>query len=473
VAPAQLETITGLVERAREEGATVWQPSWASALPAGCFYPPTLIDNIAPACEIAQIEVFGPVLATMTFRTRDEAVALANNTPYGLAASVWSEDISMAIDVARAIKAGTVWINATNLFDAASGFGGYRESGFGREGGREGLFEYLRPAWTTMSEGEQDARVDGEDEIAPSGTNAMVGKSGNGRGRRSPSAFSMPPLDRTPKLFIGGKQVRPDSGYSRLVIGVDGATLGEVGEGNRKDIRNAVEAAAGSTAWTAMSGHARAQVLYYIAENLAAREQEFACRLQSMTGGRESDAGAEVETAISRLFSAAAWADKYDGLVHGTPLRGLTAAVNEPIGMIGIVADDVYPLLQFVSLVAPAIALGNRVVAVPSELFPLAATDLYQVFETSDVPAGVVNIVTGKRDTLAQVLADHDGIDALWYAGSAEGVRNVELASAGNLKRTWIVSRPRRDWLDPEQGEGEEFLREATQVKNIWIPAEA
>jgi aldehyde dehydrogenase (NAD+) len=404
----------------------------------------------------------------MTFRTRDEAVALANNTPYGLAASVWSEDISMAIDVARAIKAGTVWINSTNLFDAASGFGGYRESGFGREGGREGLLEYLRPAWTARAAGERHAGI--EDEAT---TKPATAKRGNGRDSKTASAVTMPPLDRTPKLFIGGKQVRPDSGYSRLVVGVDGTTLSEVGEGNRKDIRNAVEAAAAATAWTAMSGHARAQVLYYIAENLAAREQEFSCRLQSMTGVREADARAEVETSIGRLFSAAAWADKYDGLVHGTPLRGLTAAVNEPIGVVGLVADDDFPLLQLVSLVAPAIALGNRVIAVPSERFPLAATDLYQVFETSDVPAGVVNIVTGRRDTLAQVLAEHDGVDALWYAGSAEGARNVELASAGNLKRTWIVSRPRRDWLDPEQGEGEDFRREATQVKNIWIPAEA
>src|SRR5207237_2366891 len=111
------------------------------------FFPPTLFTDVSPAATIAQTEIFGPVLVSMTFRTPTEAVALANNTRYGLAASVWSENINLALDVASKLKAGTVWINSTNLFDAASGFGGYRESGFGREGGKEGLYEYVKPAW--------------------------------------------------------------------------------------------------------------------------------------------------------------------------------------------------------------------------------------------------------------------------------------------------------------------------------------
>ncbi len=97
-------------------------------------------------------------------------------------------------------------------------------------------------------------------------------------------------------------------------------------------------------------------------------------------------------------------------------------------------------------------------------------TDCYQVFETSDLPDGVVNIVTGERDPLSQVLADHDDVEAVWYFGSAEGSKNVEFASAGNMKRTWVNYGHTRDWLDTVQGEGEEFLREATQVKNIWVP---
>ena len=143
VSSAQMQTIESYVQQGRDEGADIWQPSWQCPT-EGFFYPPTLFTNVASASTIAQEEIFGPVLAAMTFRTPEEAVKLANNTRYGLAASIWSEDINLALDIATQIKAGTIWINSTNLFDAASGFGGYRESGFGREGGKEGLFEYVK-----------------------------------------------------------------------------------------------------------------------------------------------------------------------------------------------------------------------------------------------------------------------------------------------------------------------------------------
>src|SRR3989441_35063 len=146
VSSAQLKGIQPLVAQGVYEGAVMWQPSWACPTD-GYFFPPTLFTNVSPATTIAQVEIFGPVLVSMTFRTPAEAVALANNTRYGLAASVWSENINLALDVAPKLKAGTVWINCTNLFDASSGFGGYSESGFGREGGKEGLYEYVQPSW--------------------------------------------------------------------------------------------------------------------------------------------------------------------------------------------------------------------------------------------------------------------------------------------------------------------------------------
>ncbi len=482
VAPVQLEKIRRLVEQGRAEGATPWQPSWACPTD-GYFFPPTLFTDVAPASTIAQVEIFGPVIAAMTFRTKSEAVALANNTPYGLAASVWSENINMALDVARAIKAGTVWINSTNLFDAASGFGGYRESGFGREGGREGLHEYLREPWEAQgteaagsetlplaANGHGEAPSSGVDATATAPLAEADGARGNGHSSDELPPLGLPAIDRTPKMFIGGKQARPDSGYSRTVLAPDGRYLGEVGEGNRKDIRNAVEAAHAASGWATATAHNRAQILYYIAENLSTRGQEFAARLATMTGQPLAEAERELEATIERLFCYGGWADKYDGSVHATPLRGLTIAAHEPIGVMGLICDDRQPLLGFVSLVAPAIAMGNTVVAVPSERYPLAATDLYQVFETSDLPPGVVNIVTGARETLARVLAEHDDVDAVWYAGPDSGARQVELASAGNMKRTWMLNRPPRDWRDPAQGQGRSFLREATQVKNIWVP---
>ena len=453
VAPLQLERIKMLVAQGVEEGATCWQPSWATPTD-GWFHPPTLFTNVAPSSTIAQVEIFGPVLVSMTFRTPDEAVALANNTPFGLAASVWSENINLALDVAPKIKAGVVWINSTNLFDASAGFGGYRESGFGREGGREGMWEYLKPSRPHVT--------------APSPVIALSTVASAASAPVDSDAV-LPPIDRTPKLFIGGKQARPDSGYTRVVRDVRGIAVGEVGEGNRKDIRNAVEAAHAGAGWSTLVGHQRAQILFYIAENLSARHDEFVQRIRSMTGETRDDAAREVDTTISRLFTYAAWADKHDGAVHDVPMRGVSLAMHEPIGVVGVACPDPYPLLGFVSLVAPLLAAGNRVVVIPSERFPLPATDLYSVLETSDVPAGTVNLVTGSRDALAHVLADHDDVDALWYVGSHAGATNVERASAANLKRTW-TEWIGREWLDPRVGEGREFLRRAVQVKNIWIP---
>jgi aldehyde dehydrogenase (NAD+) len=212
----------------------------------------------------------------------------------------------------------------------------------------------------------------------------------------------------------------------------------------------------------------RAQILYYIAENLSTRVPEFTARIAAMAGGGPDAARREVEATIARLFTYAAWADKYDGAVHQVPIRGVTLAMNEPIGVIGIAAPAVAPLLGFVSLIAPAVAVGNTVVAIPSSPHPLAATDFYSVLETSDLPGGVINIVTGDGNALARILAEHLDVDAVWFAGGAVGARAVEEASAGNMKRTWIPGE--RDWLDPRVGEGREFLRQATQVKNIWIP---
>ncbi len=443
VAPVQLERIRGLVEKGVEEGAKMWQPSWACPT-EGYFYPPTLFTDVSPAATIAQIEIFGPVLVSMTFRTPKEAVELANNTPYGLAASLWSENINLALDVAPKLKAGVVWINCTNLFDAASGFGGYRESGFGREGGREGMYEYLKPGW--------EHGAGSTEQVAPLRQAVPRPES------TAPSSV-LPAIDRTYKLFIAGKQARPDQGYSRKIVAPDGRVLGEVAEGNRKDVRNAVEAAHAAAGWGRSSGHLRAQILYFIAENLATRGPEFAARVGQ----------AEVDASVSRLFTYAAWADKWDGAVHQTPIRGVTLAMNEPVGVLGIAAPDDFPLLGFVSLLAPAIAVGNTVIVVPSEPNPIAAAEFYTVLETSDVPAGVINVITGAKDALAKVLAEHDDVEGMWYFGTAAGVKAVELASAANMKRTWTAAQS-RDWLDPRQGEGREFLRRATEVKNIWIP---
>ncbi|MBK9126068.1 MAG: aldehyde dehydrogenase family protein [Chloroflexi bacterium] len=481
VAPVQYETIDRLVKKGLAEGALLYQAE--TPIPTnGCYYPPSLLTNVQPASTVVQEEIFGPVLVAMTFRTPSEAIELANNTRYGLAASVWSDNINLAMEVARAVKAGSVWVNSTNLFDAASGFGGYRESGFGREGGKEGLYEYTRPKWHARPHPD----LPGKDSKAfknwgkatppgPAALGAAPSRAEGAKGSPLPSegeglgvrGFA---VDRTAKMFIGGKQKRPDGNYSRPILSPDGHEVGLVGDGNRKDIRDAVSAARSAEGWGFRTGHQRAQILYYIAENLSARAEEFAQRIAAMTGAKPDAARREVELSISRWFTWAAWADKYGGTVQETELRGLTIALTEPLGTIGIACPDEHPLLAFVSLVAPAVARGNTVVVVPSQAHPLAATDFYQVLETSDLPAGVINIVTGDRDHLTKTLVEHDDIDGMWYFGSAVGSAMVEQLSAYNMKRTWVNYGESRDWADEQQGAGHEFLHQSTHIKNIWVP---
>ena len=449
VARVQLERIQRLVDQGVAQGATCWQPS--IAVPSrGLYFPPTLLSNVHPSSIVAQQEIFGPVLAAMTFRTPREAVELANNTVYGLAACVWSESINVALDVASQLKAGVVWVNCTNLFDAACGFGGYRESGFGREGGREGLLEYLEPAWFKQASPAHATplAIDQPPEVARD--------------------FSSPPMDRTVKLYIGGKQARPDSGYSIAVRAADGRVLGEAPLGNRKDIRNAVEAARKAEAWGKATAHFRAQVLYYVAENLSERGEEIAARLSALVGKKQAEM--EVRLAIERIFSYAAWADKFDGAVHNPPFRNVALAMKEPVGTVGILCPADAPLLGFLSLVMPAICVGNTVIAIPSGKYPLITGDLYQVFDTSDLPGGVVNMVTGRPAELLKTLAEHDDVDAIWSFTDEANAAAAKTLSIGNLKQVFTNEGRAIDWFDAKQGEGRWFLDHAVHIKNIWVP---
>jgi aldehyde dehydrogenase (NAD+) len=447
----QLERVSSLVDLGVEEGAEKWQPK--CELPGeGCYFPPTLLTNVQPSATLAQEEIFGPVLVSMTFRTPAEAVSLANNSRYGLAASVWTENINLALDVAPKLKAGSVWVNCTNMFDAAAGFGGYRESGFGREGGKEGLYEYVKPFWESRLSKDPVQRMP---RFVPV---------------EEIDRHDAPVIDRTPKLYIGGRQVRPDGGYSQAAYDASGKVIAEIPTGNRKDIRDAVEAARSATGWSVMTAHNRAQVIYYIAENLSARSDEFVQRISQLSGKDEAAAEAELDLCIRRIYTYAAMADKYDSQVHATPFRNVTLAMKEPLGVIGIVAPEEAGLLGFISTVMPAIAMGNRVVVVPSRHYALLATDLYQVLDTSDLPGGVINIVSGDQEVLTEVLAKHYDIEGMWYWGSRQGSRMVEEEAAATMKRTWVNYGLYHDWEDSEQGQGESFLRKATEIKNIWIP---
>ena len=442
VSKTQFNRVSKMVEDGLKHGGEIYQACDIQS--EHNLYPPTLITEIDPSHPLSQEEIFGPVLVSMTFRTQAEAIELANNSRYGLAASIWSENINRTMDVAPKIQAGVIWINCHNQFDASCGFGGLKESGFGREGGKEGLYEYLKPEGLkpTIS---TIPLINTADTIVDN-------------------------IDRTLKFYIGGKQVRPDGGHSFATFNADGSHAAFVGLGNRKDIRNAVSAASKASSWSSQSGHGRAQVIYFLAENLSVRESEWTQRLETVCGISKKQAKAEFDESISRLFSYAAWADKYDGVVHNAPYRGITMALPEPIGILAQVAPEEMPLLTSISLIAPAIAMGNRIVFIPSKRFASIALELVQTFETSDIPAGVINIVAGNKRELSEQLAGHAEINGAWCWADQETIASVESISAADLKRLWVHNDNDRDWLDSEQGESLEFLRNATEVKNIWTP---
>lgn len=439
VSDIQLGIVDSYVKNSVNDGGVVWQSS--EKIPVtGHFYAPTLITGLTSTSTVVQDEIFGPVLVSQSFRTPHEAVQLANNTRYGLSASVWSESINEALTLAPQIKAGVVWVNGANLFDASCGFGGYRESGFGREGGVEGLREYLRPSLP---------KKPSDNSIRTTLINAQNQL-----------------VDQTIKLYINGKKVRSDSGYSRSVIH-KGECLAVVPQANRKDFRNAVEAAVNSAKWAEMSGHARAQVLFFMAENLANQKSQVLQTLKRLLP--LGAAKREIDLSIDGLFAFAGWADKYEGVIHRPPTHGIVTALKEPVGVITIVCPEAYPLSGLLIPIAAAISQGNRIVAIPSGTIPHIIRDAYDLFDTSDLPDGVVNLITGNPEELAQVVATHADVQALWWLKSqGSASETAERESAHTLMRTWIPEFFNPTTLDAVHQK--EMLAHAIEIKNIWIP---
>ncbi|PIK45320.1 putative aldehyde dehydrogenase family 16 member A1 [Apostichopus japonicus] len=435
VDPSQRKTVDEYVEDARKEGAEVYQ-NWDCVPQQGCYYPPTIITNVQTSSRVVMEEIFGPVLVVLPFRTAKEAVALGNNTNYGLAASVWTENVSLALEVALSLKAG--------------------------------LYEYVMPKWMSKP---RPAAMEMDYKKFGSHVPSMPTETESEVNLVEVNGSKYPSIDRTYKNYYGGSQKRPDGNYSMPVIGANGQVIALVSDSNRKDVRNAVEAAhKAAPGWGKRAAHNRAQIVYYMAENLEQRRKEVAESLNKLTGRDMESCLNEVDLSIQRLFHWGAYADKYGGTVQETMLYGATVKIHEPVGVIAITCPDESPLLGFVSLFAPAVIRGNAVVVVPSEKYPLLAAGFYQVFDTSDLPGGVVNILTGNKEHLTKYLSEHHDVQAMWYFGTAEGSKFVEWTSATNLKRTWVDYGISRDWTNREQGQGEEFLYHAIQVKNVWIP---
>lgn len=453
VHPVQLQRMTEMVETNVAKGQTIYQTK-TELPPKGCYYQPTLITNLTPTSSLMQEEIFGPILVSTTFRTPAEAVTLANNTRYGLAASVWSESVNLVLDIAPKLECGVVWVNSTNLFDAAAEFGGRRESGFGREGGWKGLNEYTK--FSSIEQRPLSRKTPKNQTTVP---------------KHVPKSI---PIDRTIKHYINGKQVRPDNGLSLEVRATGGELIGHVGRGNRRDLRNAVEAARKAQPnWRSQSGHARAQIIYFIAENLAAQSGSLIklMDIDERCAQPVEAAEAEIESSCNLLFAYAAWADKFDGQVHAVPFRGLALAVNEPVGVVAGICPPNHGLRGFISIFAPLISMGNVCVLAVSGKQSVLALECCKILHSSDVPAGVINVVSGIEEELAPELAAHHDVDGIWHFGSPDLTTKIEYQSAANLKRTWTAANdPSRSLNSNSVQFCQEFLAHASDVKSIWVP---
>ncbi|KAF6076526.1 aldehyde dehydrogenase 16 family member A1 [Phyllostomus discolor] len=443
------------VREAQSQGAQVFQ---AGDVPSDSpFFPPTLVSDLPPAAPGTQAEVPWPVVVASPFRTAKEALAMANGTPRGGSASVWSERLGQALELGYGLQVGTVWVNAHGLRDPAVPTGGCRESGSSRHGGLDGLYEYLRPSGTP-------ARLPYRSENLNYETFGLAVPSTLPAGPET-GPSPAPPYG----LFVAGRFQAPGARSSRPIQDSQGKLHGYVAEGGAKDVRGAVEAAhQAAPGWVGQSPGARAALLWALAAALERREPTLALRLERH-GVEPKAAKAEVKLSVRRLRDWGARAQAQNHSLQVAELRGPVLRLREPLGVLGVVCPDERPLLAFMSLLAPTLALGNTVVLVPSRTCPIPALDVCQDMATL-LPAGVVNVVTGDQDHLARCLALHQDVQALWYFGSAQGSQFSEWASAGNLKPVWVSRGCPRAWEQEAAGAGPELELRAARTKALWLP---
>ena len=281
------------------------------------------------------------------------------------------------------------------------------------------------------------------------------------------------PITKTPKCYVGGAFIRSESGRVYPLHDSAGAFFGNIPQCTRKDLRNAVEAAAkAGPGWAKRSGYNRGQILYRLGEMIEARSGEMADAI-ALGGSKPADAKKEVAATIDRLIHYAGWADKYEqllGNVNPVASPHFNFTVTEPMGIVGVIAPEEAPLLALVSLVAPAITSGNTVVALASTLQPYPSILLGEMLATSDLPGGVVNLLTGNRSELVPTFATHTHLRAICGVANADERKAIKLGAAESVKRAKLLkAEDRHDWFaDTAQGLYE--IRDFVEFKTTWHP---
>lgn len=281
------------------------------------------------------------------------------------------------------------------------------------------------------------------------------------------------PITKTPKCYVGGAFIRSESGRVAALNDAGGKFFANIPQCTRKDLRNAVEAAAkAGPGWAKRSGYNRGQILYRLAEMIEARGSEMADAI-ALGGASDAAATKEVSASIERLIHYAGWADKFVqvlGSVNPVSSPHFNFTVTEPMGIVGVIAPDEAPLLALVSLIAPAIAGGNSVVALASQARPYPAIVLGEMLATSDLPGGVVNILTGQRSEMLPTFATHEHLRALSGVANADERKQLRLGAAESVRRTRLQkSEDAPDWF-ADSAQGVHEIRELIEFKTTWHP---
>lgn len=277
---------------------------------------------------------------------------------------------------------------------------------------------------------------------------------------------------KTYKIYIGGQFPRTESGRYYSPVNKDGKVLGNICLSSRKDVRNAVVAARkASGSWSERAAFNRGQILYRIAEMLEGRKAQFVEELQ-FQGSSKQAAEAEVNLAIDRIVYYAGWCDKYQAIVSSVnPVASshFNFSVAEPMGVVGIIAPENSSLIGLVSLVLPVICGGNTVVVLAAENLPLCAVTFAEVLHSSDVPGGVINILTGSTKEMTPTLSTHMDVNALVYGGTNPlELKEIQENAVLNVKRVFAYSV---DWIKAD-AQGLHFISDVQEIKTIWHPIE-
>ncbi len=464
----QLDKIKELVASGETEGAQRYTAP--CALPTrGYFFAPTFFTGVSQSHRIAREEIFGPVLTIMTFRTPDEAIEKANNTMYGLSAGIWTDKGAKIFYMAAKLRAGVVWANTFNKFDAKLAVRRLQRAASGAKAAGKDCSRTWRSTEMATTK-KPPARTSAR----PAAKNGAAKAPANG----APLALT---VRKAFKMYVGGAFTRSESGRYFQVpeskASGDHGTTENVPLGSRKDTRDAVKIAHDAfPGWSKRIAANRGQILYRLAEMTDARRSELERSLEK-AGVASADAKREVAATIDRIVAFAGWTDKYQSLFSSlNPVGGphFDFTVPEPMGVVAIVAPRAPALLGLVSTILPVVTGGNTCVVLASEDDPRTAISFAECIATSDMPGGVINILTGKVSEMLPHLARHYEVAALDLHGvEAPLEKQAEELGAESVKRIRARHLTEAAWLDAEACESPRWIERFIELKTIWHPSGA